>query len=53
MDELCLKIIIGHSIANSSGTSFKVGGTGDITKNIYTEKTLDELIAEVNKLPVL
>ena len=53
MDALCLKIIIGHSIANASGTSFKVGGTGDITKNIYTEKTLDELIAEVNKLPVL
>lgn len=53
MDDLCLKIIVGHSIANASGTSFKVGGVGDITKNIYTEKTLDELIAEVNKLPVL
>ena len=53
MDDLCLKIIVGHSIANATGTSFKVGGTGDITKNIYTEKTLDELITEVNKLPVL
>lgn len=51
MNETCRKIIMGHSIANKNGTAFKTGGTGDVTKDIYTEKTLEQLITEVNKLP--
>lgn len=52
MDEICLKIIVGHSLANASGTAFKIGGTGDVTKNIYTEKTISELVDAVNLIPV-
>lgn len=51
LDELCVKIILGHSLSNASGSAFKVGGIGDVTKNVYTEKTLEQLIAEVNKIP--
>jgi integrase len=52
MDEICLKIIVGHSLANTSGTAFKIGGTGDVTKNIYTEKNISELVDAVNLIPV-
>lgn len=37
MNEVCLKKIMGHSIA-------------DITKGVYTDKTKDELLSEVQKL---
>lgn len=52
MNEICRKIIMGHSIANVTGDAFKLGGNRDVTQDIYTEKTLDQLISEVNKLPV-
>lgn len=52
LDELCVKIILGHSVSNASGTAFKVGGSGDVTQNVYTEKTIDQLVAEINKIPV-
>ena len=52
MNEICRKIIMGHSIANKSGTAFKTGGGSDVTNDVYTEKTLAQLLAEVNKLPV-
>ena len=52
MNDVCLKIILGHSVSNASGSAFKIGGTGDVTKNVYTEKTISELVSEVNKIPV-
>lgn len=52
MNEICRKIIMGHSVANASGTAFKTGGSGDVTRDVYTEKTIPQLVAEVNKLPV-
>lgn len=52
MNEICKKIIMGHSLANKEGTAFKTGGTaGDVTVDVYTEKTLPQLLEEVNKLP--
>jgi len=37
MNDVCLKLIMGHSIQ-------------DITKGVYTQKTLEELLVEVNKI---
>lgn len=37
MNDVCLKLIIGHSIQ-------------DITKGVYTQKTLGELLVEINKI---
>lgn len=51
MNEVCRKLIMGHSLANKSGTAFKLGGTQDVTRDVYTEKTIPELLVEVNKLP--
>lgn len=53
MNEICKKIIMGHSVQNKAGTKFKIGGKGDVTSEIYTEKTLQDLLDEVNKLPVV
>ena len=53
MNEICKKIIMGHSVQNKKGTMFKIGGKGDVTSNVYTEKTLQDLLVEVNKLPVV
>lgn len=52
MNETCRKIIMGHSLGNASGTAFKIGGNHDVTRDTYTEKTLEQLIQEVNKLPI-
>ncbi len=53
MNEICRKIIMGHSIANAAGTAFKIGGNQDVTRDTYTEKTLEQLLIEVNKLPTV
>lgn len=53
MNETCKKIIMGHSIANKNSTAFKTGGRTDVTRDVYTEKTLDELLVEINKLPTV
>lgn len=53
MNETCKKIIMGHSLANSTGTAFKTGGKSDVTRDVYTEKTIPELLQEVNKLPTV
>lgn len=45
------KIIMGHSLGNKNGNAFKTGGKTDVTRDVYTEKTIPELVAEVNKLP--
>ena len=52
MNEICKKIIMGHSVANKTGERFKIGGKGDVTSSVYTEKTLSDLLVEINKLPV-
>lgn len=52
ISEICKKLIMGHALANRTGTAFKTGGSADVTRDIYTEKTIPELVAEVNKLPV-
>lgn len=51
MNETCRKIIMGHALSNKTGTAFKTGGTSDVTQDVYTEKTIAELVTEVNKLP--
>lgn len=48
MNEICRKIIMGHSLSNKSGTAFKTGDRSDVTKGTYTEKTLADLIEAVN-----
>lgn len=45
------KIIMGHSLANKEGTAFKTAGTSDVTMDVYTEKTLPQLLEAINKLP--
>lgn len=50
MNEVCKKIIMGHSLANASGTAFKTGGKSDVTTDIYTEKTLADLLEQINKI---
>lgn len=51
MNETCRKIIMGHALPNKDGTTYKTGGTSDVTQDVYTEKTIHELVTEVNKLP--
>ena len=51
MNETCRKIIMGHALSNKDGTAFKTGGNSDVTRDVYTEKTLQQLLIEVNKLP--
>jgi integrase len=53
MNEICKKIIMGHSVANKDGTAFKTGDTNDVTSGIYTEKTIKQLVDEVNLLPTV
>lgn len=53
MNETCRKIIMGHSLGNAKGSAFKTGQTDDITQGVYTEKTIPELVAEMNKIPVI
>jgi len=52
INEVCRKLIMGHSLSNKDGTAFKTGSRRDITQDIYTEKTIPELVKEINKLPV-
>lgn len=52
MNETCKKIIMGHSLANKTGTAFKTGGTSDVTRDTYTEKTISDLLEAVNLLPI-
>lgn len=51
MNETCKKLIMGHALVNKNGTAFKTGGRSDVTRDVYTEKTIPELVREVNKLP--
>lgn len=53
INETCKKLIMGHALANKDGTAFKTGGKSDITRDVYTEKTIPELVQEVNKLPTV
>lgn len=50
MNNVCLKIIIGHAISDQEMKNFKVSSGLDITKGVYTQKTMAELLTEVNKL---
>lgn len=38
INDLCLKLIVGHSVS-------------DITKGVYTHKNTEELLIEINKIP--
>lgn len=51
MNETCKKIIMGHALQNKDGTTFKTGGRSDVTRDVYTEKTLPQLLDAVNLLP--
>ena len=41
-----------YALPNKDNTAFKTGGNSDVTEDVYTEKTLQQLITEVNKLPI-
>lgn len=51
INETCKKLIMGHALPNKDGTAFKTGGRRDITRDVYTEKTIAQLTAEIDKLP--
>lgn len=51
MNPVCLKIIIGHAISDADYQNFKSTTGNDITKGVYTQKTMEQLLEEVNKLP--
>ena len=51
MNPIIKKIIMGHSIGNKAGTAFKTGEKQDVTRGVYTEKTIEELVKAVNLLP--
>ncbi len=53
MNETCRKIIMGHALPNKDGTAYKTGGTSDVTQDVYTEKTIPDLLKEINKLPTV
>lgn len=50
MNNTCLKIIMGHSLADKSKKNFKSQTGQDLTKGVYTQKTLEELLTEINKI---
>ncbi|MBD5449707.1 MAG: tyrosine-type recombinase/integrase [Lachnospiraceae bacterium] len=50
MNPVCLKIIMGHSVSDVEKQNFKTRTGLDITKGVYTQKTMEELLNEVNKL---
>lgn len=50
MNTVCLKIIMGHSISDDERRNYKMETGHDITKGVYTQKTMAELLEEVNKL---
>jgi hypothetical protein len=51
MNETCKKLIMGHALANKDRTAFKTGGRSDVTRDVYTEKTIEPLIEAVDMLP--
>ena len=51
MNEICKKIIMGHAIQSKDG-KFKSGEKADVTAGTYTEKTLSDLIEQINKIVV-
>ena len=53
MNRVCKKLIMGHALANKTNTAFKTGGRSDVTDDVYTEKTIPELVVEVDKLPTV
>lgn len=50
MNPVCLKIIMGHSISDDDRLNFKTRIGQDITKGEYIQKTMEELLYEVNKI---
>ena len=53
MNITCKKLIMGHALANKDGTAFKTGGRSDVTRDVYTEKTIGELLEAVDMLPTV
>ncbi len=50
LNPVCLKIIMGHSVSDEEKQNFKTRTGLDITKGVYTQKTMAELLNEINKL---
>lgn len=50
MNEVCQKIIMGHVVPDQDGKDFKTGSNENITKGVYTQKTLRQLLEEINKI---
>lgn len=50
LNPVCLKIIMGHSVSDEEKQNFKTRTGLDITKGVYTQKTMAELLSEINKL---
>ena len=50
MNSVCLDIIIGHAVSDKDKKNFKTNNSENITKGVYTQKTMEQLLSEVNKL---
>lgn len=50
MNNVCQHIIMGHAISDGEKLNFKSSTGLDITKGVYTQKTMEELLKEVNRL---
>lgn len=50
INPVCLKIIMGHAVSDEEKVNFKSQTGKDITKGVYTQKTMEELLKEINKL---
>ncbi len=50
MNIVCQHVIMGHVMSDEEKKNFKSRTGQDITKGVYTQKTMDELLKEVNKL---
>ena len=50
MNNVCLKIILGHAVADKEREHFKAKSGLGLTKGVYTQKSMAQLLKEINKL---
>lgn len=50
MNTVCQHIIMGHVVSDEEKKNFKSRTGLDITKGVYTQKTMAELLKEINKI---
>jgi hypothetical protein len=50
MNVVCQKIIMGHATSDQERQNYKTLSGQDITKGVYTQKTMEELLKEMIKI---